>query len=227
MVIAVLAQEVYIVGTLMQCNASCYQGRYLFPAIAPMMLLLAFGLLSLLGRRAAAVVTGAIALVLAIGAVYMPLRVIIPAYETVVQPKWSTWFLPGKANAVFGDQLRLLGYDVRVEPDRSAVKLGLYWQAVRTPDFNYSAFAHLLDADGQVIAEQDHAPGEQEGYPPVAWQPEDIVVDEHILALPPGGNPAGYRFRVGLYNWETGQQLPAVSAGEPAGTFVLLDFPGE
>ncbi len=156
----------------------------------------------------------------------MPLRVIVPAYATAPQPKWSVWLLPHKSGATFGDQIRLAGYAARVEPGGGAVKLTLYWEALRTPDFNYSAFAHLLDAGGQVVAQQDRAPGEDRGYPPQAWLPEDIVIDEHTLPLPPGGAGKPYKLRVGLYNWQNGQQLPVSQGGQPAGTFVLLDSPG-
>lgn len=100
-----------------------------------------------------------------------------------------------------------------------------HWEALRRPDFSYSAFAHMLDGGGQVIAQQDHAPGEDRGYAPAVWQPEDIVADTHILAFPATGRPAACQFRVGLYNWSTGQQLPVVSPGQPPANFLLLDCP--
>jgi hypothetical protein len=221
MACTVIAQEVYILATVTQCNASCYQGRYMFPVIAPLMLLLAFGLLSLVPRPQARVLAGVLTLALAAAAVYMPLRVIAPAYAGVPEAKTSLWLMPHKMNVMFGDQIRLRGYDARIEGNGATVRLTLYWEAARKPDFNYSAFAHLLDASGQVIDQQDHAPGEDRGYPPGAWLPEDIVADTHTLSLPAGSDANGYQFRVGLYNWSTGQQL-AVTSPQPAASFVIL-----
>jgi 4-amino-4-deoxy-L-arabinose transferase-like glycosyltransferase len=223
MVLAVLAQEAYVVATLTQCNASCYQGRYMFPVIAPLMLLLAFGLLNLVRGWGQGLLTGALALVLVAGALYMPLRVIAPAYAAVPQPKVSLWLMPHKTDVMFGDLIRLRGYDAQVVSNGSEIKLTLYWQAIKKPDFNYSAFAHLLDASGQVISQQDHAPGEDRGYPPTFWSPDDIVADVHTLSLPAGQNLGGYRYRVGLYNWSTGQQLPALAPDQPAANFVIFD----
>ena len=218
----VLSFELMMTAITTRCDPSCYQGRYLFPVIGPAMLLLSYGLLNW-SPRAAPLVAGGLALVLASLAVFMPLGVIQPAYQSPTLPKWRAWLIPLPTDVTVADMVDLRGY--RVDTGGSHVTLTLYWQTRRTPDFDYSVCAHLVNEANDVVAQADHAPGEQAGYPPRRWQPEDLVADEHIIQLPPD-LPAGvYRFRVGMYNWQTGQQLPLSSGDTPLGTFLILDQP--
>ncbi|MBZ0289668.1 MAG: hypothetical protein K8I30_18745, partial [Anaerolineae bacterium] len=65
------------------------------------------------------------------------------------------------ADAVFGGQIELVGYDLdksELMPGDS-LTLRPYWHAVRTPDTNYSLFVHLYPADeDRLIAQYDGAP---------------------------------------------------------------------
>ena len=188
------------------------------------MLLLALGLLNLVRDRGQGLLAGGLALILLAGALYMPLPVIAPAYAAVPQPKASLWLLPHKTEAAFGEAIRLRGYSVQATPDRSAVRLTLYWQATGKPDFQTTPpLPHLLDGDGQVVSQQDHSPGEDRDYPPKLWLPQDIVADLHTLSVPAGRGVEGYKYRVGLYNWSTGKQLPAQSPGQSPANFLILD----
>jgi hypothetical protein len=100
----------------------------------------------------------------------------------------------------------------------------LYWQALAKPDFDYSAFVHLIDGQGRIVAQEDQGPGAAAGYPPTSWLIGDIVADQHVLDLPSQLPPGSYRLRVGVYNWATGQQLPVAAAdGKNLGTYVILD----
>jgi hypothetical protein len=78
----VLLQEGALLWLATRCDSSCYQGRYLFPAVAPLMLLLATGLLSLPPRRLAPWVAAAVLAALLGAAIFMPGGVIAPAYAT-------------------------------------------------------------------------------------------------------------------------------------------------
>ena len=116
---------------------------------------------------------------------------------------------------------KLKGYAVTEKDD--SIKLTLYWQGLKRPDFNYSAFVHLIDENDQIVTQIDHAPGEKSGYPPIAWLPGDILADKHRLVLSNDFPTKTYRFRIGLYNWVTGEQLPAYTSGNLTGNFVILD----
>jgi len=225
LIVACLAQEAYMFAVITQCNPSCYQGRYVFPVIAPLMIILSWGLSGLLSqrRRAASIFVMVIVMLLASVAVFVPVRVIAPAYQTVPMSGWRLWLVPYKTSIDFGNVFGLRGYDWRMDNDGSAVVLTLYWQALERPDFDYSVFAHLIDESEQMVAQKDQAPGAERDYPPVAWWPGDIIADEHRIEVPPQLAPGSYRFRIGVYNWATGEQLPAEDRGQFVGDSVLLD----
>lgn len=217
--LAVLLQELYMVGVVTRCDASCYQGRYLFPVIAPLMLLLAVGMV-LLTERLALLMVGAAAGVLVATAAYVPFGVILPAYPMVPLPKWSLWAMPHQTSYAFGDVLKLRGYGV--EAGNGWLGSTLYWEAVSEPDFDYSVFVHLVDDAGDIVSQEDHAPGLGLDYPPTRWLEGDIVADEHLLDAPLQG-PGEYHLRVGVYNWRSGERLSATNEGAPVGDFVVLE----
>jgi len=124
--------------------------------------------------------------------------------------------------AQFGPAVELAGYDLTEIPARGAeagrdspLEVTLYWHAQQTPDKNYRVFVHLLDAEGQIVAQHDGTPGDGE-LPALGWLPGEYVADTHRLALPSALPAGAYRLLVGLYDPVTRQRL-----GEP----VLLDTP--
>ncbi len=78
--LALLAQEAYLLSVLTRCNASCYQGRYLFPVAAPIAVLLATGLVALVPRCHAVPAVVGLAATAATTAIYLLIAVIVPAY---------------------------------------------------------------------------------------------------------------------------------------------------
>lgn len=219
-----LTQEAYMLAVITRCNASCYQGRYLFPAISALAIILAWGLTGLLPRQGKITSLGVFAAVLLLVAIaiWVPVRVINPAYKTVPIPTWRLWLVPHKTDVSFGGMFRLRGYEFHANENDSTITLRLYWQRLEQPDFNYSVFVHLLDMSDTLIAQDDHAPGERQGYPPIVWLPGDIIADDHKVQVPqlPAGN---YRFRVGVYNWATGERLPAFIEDQYIGDWIILD----
>jgi hypothetical protein len=113
--------------------------------------------------------------------------------------------------------VELVGYDLpqAVWTPGSSLPVTLTWHALQTPDKGYHVFIHLLDAQGQVVAQHDGVPGEGE-LPALGWLPGEYLTDTHRLALPPGLASGDYRLQVGLYDPIT-EQRP----GDP----VLLDTP--
>ena len=219
----IVAQECYLLWAIQRFDASWYQGRYLFTVIGPIMTFLSLGVAGWLPKRKTALPITVLILVLVGTAIYMPLRVIAPAYRTITLAKSALWAVSNKTELTFGSAFRLRGYEIQPAKDDSTLTLKLYWQATGKPDFDYSAFVHLLDESGQIVAQKDHAPGESLGYPPTSWNAEDIIADEHVLQIPPQLRPGTYRFRVGMYNWKTGEQLPVSAQGRSIGSFTILD----
>jgi hypothetical protein len=125
------------------------------------------------------------------------------------------------AGARFGDDFRLLGYDLTREGD--ALELTLHWQALRQPTTYYKVFVHLFDPGTGAVVAQDDAVPRRWTYPTTWWEAGEMVSDEIPLSLaevPPGQ----YQLAVGVYDPESGERLLVVdAAGEelPEGRFVL------
>ena len=85
-------------------------------------------------------------------------------------------------------------------------QLQLFWRADRTPDRRYKIFLQLLDPRDQVIAQRDAEPA-GEGRPTDTWKPDEVVLDNHGLLIPPGTPPGTYRRIIGMYDAKTMERL--------------------
>ncbi len=205
------------VAVLRWAQMSYAQGRLLFPALAGFAVLAAGGLLAPWPVVRQRWVTAIVASGLAILAGVAPVAWIAPAYAPppLLAPSSE---VPNPVNLRFGEALRLVGYDVtpRQVTPRGTVAVTLYWQADGTPDADYSVFIHATDAAGILQAQHDSHPG-QGNYPTSEWQPGAIVVDLHLLTIPPGvPAPATLRIEAGLYDARSGERLAAGSADRVA-----------
>lgn len=137
--------------------------------------------------------------------------------NTAPAPRASLLFALNKMNIPFGGMIALRGYAIKtgslLEGFSGRFTLRLYWQALRSPDFDYSVFVHVVDAEGHLITQSDHAPGAAANYPPTHWRRGQVVVDEHTLIVPRGTASGSYAIQVGVYNWATGERLP-LEAGQ-------------
>lgn len=222
LLIAILIQEIFVLWTITGCNQSCYQGRYLFPVIGPLMLFLTLGLERWLPTGWPRPIFGGMLTAMFVLAVVVPFWLIIPAYPTVPLAKWRLWAIDQRLDRLYGTSIALQGYDLVLEPARDSngqtnrVVLTIYWQLISQADFDYTAFVHLLDADGHTIAQSDQSPGMDRGFPLTKWWPDDIVSDRHTLIVPQGVQDEQISLRVGLYDYRTGINLPVVSRESPA-----------
>jgi hypothetical protein len=94
----------------------------------------------------------------------------------------------------------LVAFDLgrRVRPGE-ALPVTLTWTVQSRPGRDYTVFVHLVDAQGKVWGYGDGSP-RQGNYPTWWWEPGEVVVDEHTLALAPDTPPGRYRVLVGLYD---------------------------
>ena len=138
---------------------------------------------------------------------------------------------PVEAN--LDNQVRLVGADLAssVEPGQPFT-VTLVWQALpRNPagtsqpaDTSYQVFVHLVDENGQIVAQSDAvpsvgtplaSPAEFTPYPTERWVPGEVVIDVHTLQWPKeiaSGAPQGaqvYRLVAGMYDPVSGRRLPA------------------
>jgi 4-amino-4-deoxy-L-arabinose transferase-like glycosyltransferase len=113
-----------------------------------------------------------------------------------------------------GDRWRFLGYDLRstevVPGDR--VPLVLYWQAMETSGDDLSIFLHLMGPSGELIWQDDGA-AVHGARPTWSWEIGEVVFDPYTLMLPRDLPEGDYSLVVGLYDWQTGERLPATTPG--------------
>ena len=132
----------------------------------------------------------------------------------------STCVTPEPAWFVIGERVAYLGCATRrnVTPTPDRVVITPYWLALATVPEDWKSFVHLLDSEGNVLAQNDAYPVENFS-PPTRWEVGEIVPDVHTVALP-SPEARWERVRLGLYRF-SGQveNLPWRGAnGENAGT---------
>ena len=83
--------------------------------------------------------------------------------------------------------------------DGARVTIDLYWQPLQAVDADYTSFVHILNADGEMIAQDDHLVGGIY-YPTHLWRPGELLKDSHTLALGSDLGRAPYSIVTGLYH---------------------------
>jgi hypothetical protein len=117
--------------------------------------------------------------------------------------------LPHTINKQLGGQINLLGYNLKTEPIMGGgrLRLTLYWQADSSVAKSYTVFVHLLDAQGQVVAQHDSLPAEG-AVPTTDWAASEVIADRHLLEFSQLA-PGDYRLVAGMYDPTTGERLSA------------------
>ena len=122
--------------------------------------------------------------------------------------------------AQFWNLISLDGADLPTDPLQAgqALPFALQWQSSDLLTVDLTTFAHLLDAQGNTVAQLDWTPQDSLGYlPTTAWQPQRTVIDRQTLPLPDTLASGQYRLVVGWYYGPTGDRLP-LTAGEGTDT---------
>ncbi len=111
--------------------------------------------------------------------------------------------------AIYGDSIQLIDCQLPpcIDPEGD-LTIRLQWRCQQPLGQSYSVFVHLVDAQGEIIAQSDGLP-RGGSYPTDIWAPGDLVVEERKLTLPTNGGTPPYYIRVGLYMLDTMQRLPA------------------
>lgn len=132
-----------------------------------------------------------------------PLRVILgPVTVERTEHNYTPPTVTHPLQADFGNAIRLVGYDSATNAD--TVSLKLYWQSLAPVSTSYTVFVHLLDAQNQIVAQQDQIPMAG-SYPTTRWLANEFITDEYTLTVPPA-SPAT-QIELGLYDAATGQRV--------------------
>jgi hypothetical protein len=137
-------------------------------------------------------------------ALWLPFGVIQPAYprhtlpealalERLGTPVYGRFGMVGDP----GVELRGWSLSGSTRPGDTP-ELRLIWQALGRQNRNWTVFLHLVDAQGQIVAE-DNRPPLDDAFPMLQWVAGDWVEDRHAFALPANLAPGEYHLRVGLF----------------------------
>ncbi len=131
-----------------------------------------------------------------------------------------------RVDAVLADgDLQLLAYRIGQPTAKPGdwLPVTLYWRATQPIAANLSAFVHLLNPQGQSLAQSNSYP-DGGNWPTSMLPPGRVLADTHYIFVPPDVvAPAETLLSLGLFNFDDPQRaaLPAVSlAGEPLSLIV-------
>jgi hypothetical protein len=124
-------------------------------------------------------------------------------------------------NALFGNDLRLLGYQLRHDGDY--LNLKLHWRAEQRMETDYKIFVHVFDPATAAPVAQDDSMPHRWAYPTTFWWPGELVADPIPIFLE-GALEGVYGIAIGVYDPATMERLPVVDGTgqlQPDGRLVL------
>ena len=109
--------------------------------------------------------------------------------------------------------MRLVGYDLAVAaaPAGARLSLALHWLGLARMDQAYTIFVHLVDGEGNLVAQAD-APPMDGHYDTLYWWPGDCVRSLSTLEVPASALAEPLTLRLGIYLPDSGVRVM------PAGT---------
>jgi hypothetical protein len=101
------------------------------------------------------------------------------------------------------------------------LQLEFYWQSLSDMDALYWVFLHVVNDQGQIVAQHDRVPGIRGKQPTTGWLPGEVVTDPIAINLPADIAPGEYTIRLGMYLPPDGPRLSALDeAGQSIADFV-------
>lgn len=107
-------------------------------------------------------------------------------------------------DVVLGETVRFSGFDW--DDSAELPTLTVYWESLQPTDQRLHVFLHVVDAQGEIVAQVDREPNDG-ATPTHRWQPGDIIHDAISIPLPPGLPDSDYTIHIGLYSQETMARL--------------------
>jgi 4-amino-4-deoxy-L-arabinose transferase-like glycosyltransferase len=116
-----------------------------------------------------------------------------------------------------GGRIELTGIDLAVRQlsPGDVVPLTLFWRANQPIERDLKVFVHLLNAEGQLVAQRDSQP--VGGMRPTStWQVDEPIVDRYGVLLPGDLLPGEYQLIAGLYDPVSGERLLVRTSADAA-----------
>jgi hypothetical protein len=213
-------------------------GRFFFPALPALALLLFYGLAQWveIGRafwpgHSKDDVTGSHSMIAAAAANLAMLALSLVALFGYLAPAYARppaipaeAAIPNPVGIRFDALVTLLGYEVDATAVRpgEALEVKLFWQVEATPPGDYLLFLHLVDDVGAMVTQRDTHPG-LGNFPASQWRPGDRFVETIRLHLPETAyTPATATLQMGLYAPAGYRLAVSDAAGGPLGDALTL-----
>jgi hypothetical protein len=98
-----------------------------------------------------------------------------------------------------GITLASIGLPQQALKPGSTLPVALTWRVTQTPSRDLTEFAHLMSADGELVAQQDQRPLYGR-FSTAVWQPGEVLHDYLEVKLPSDLPPGAYRLDLGFYD---------------------------
>jgi len=136
--------------------------------------------------------------------------------------------MPHRPDLVFGETIRLWGYDIQVENSQvqpgNKVPITLVWQDQVPVSSDYHVFLHLMDAEGRLLGQSDGVPAAWTR-PTSTWRAGEFIVDEHTIPVPADAPAGAVYLWVGLYSPAGDGRLPVAGGdADQSSERALLDI---
>jgi hypothetical protein len=115
-----------------------------------------------------------------------------------------------QAGAAEPATIRLRRADCLARAEACQANFDFYWQGLSEMDQLYFVFLHVVDEQGQIVAQHDLGPGIRGKQPTTSWLPGEVVLDPVDLSLPATLPPGAYSMRIGMYLPPDGPRLLVV-----------------
>ncbi len=195
------------------------QGRYLFPAISSIAILLTLGLTSLVPTKLHPALVGAVSALLLGLALLAPFRYIAPAYASTAVALEGQPSIQHPTDLTYGGTIKLLGYNLEQKKVRpgDVARITFFWQALVPVNQNYTAYVHLVGENERLYGQEDTYPG-MGMYPTSLWPAGKVVSDSYQVRITGATDRLSLaRIKVGFYDFGSRQHLAVCNA---AGTEV-------
>jgi len=125
--------------------------------------------------------------------------------QTVLFERFDDKVIKGQ----FGDLFALheANFGQKAQPGETLF-MDLWWSATAQPKLDYSVGVYLMDANGQVVAQSDNAPGDT---PTSQWVLDKLYFDRHKLVIPANLAAGSYQVAVAMYWFGDQRPLPVNS----------------
>ena len=166
-----------------------------------------------------------LALTVALAVAWQPLQAVIVVAE---RPDMPLAVPTERLEQSFGAEIMLHGYrlvSLEREGEDDALKLHLFWEANGPTTRPYTVFNHLLNEQGELVAQQDNWSLNGQ-WPTTCWEPGSQLIDSYQIPLDADLPPGSYTLYTGLYDGRDFTRLPTPDGNTAVElTTITLPFP--